>query len=873
MHRFHRTIPLAVTAGLLALAAPAAVAAPPQLLKARSFALDAERNAARSCALTDARGGAVIRRTLRAPASGAVSVRTRGGQESDWDVGLVDRATGRVLNGAASSGSRDYFEALVGKGQKLALHACRLDGDGGLRVTVRFAKSGTSAEPDETPVRQVRVELRSAFERFKLESLGLDTTDHAAPSHQDVILHSDADAAKLRQAGLRFTVRQADLLRHDRGNRLVERRAQARVRAARRQGPARIAQVATALPSGRASYRTLPEINDELRALAERYPSFVRLITIGTSRLGKPIQGIEIAENVNAVGDGRPSYVQVGTHHAREWPANELTLEFGYELIRNYARDPGYNQPFSPRLDRIVREARTFVIPVLNVDGFDVTIESEGLNPDGSYEDPVDSGSEPGRETSGSQGSGSGAYKRKTCYDPDPARQALPCILRTSYHATPDPADTPADFPDRGVDPNRNYGVEWGGPGTSSNVQSLIYHGPRPFSEPETEAFRRWLRDRNPTVLITNHTFTGLILRPPGTSDFGPTPDEFRMRVLGDAMAAQVNYISQFSYQLYDTTGTTDDYLYDGLGAFSYTPEIGKQEFHPEYTTGVVPEYDGPPELDANGDPTGRQLGGLREAFTLAGETAIDADSHSVITGVAPPGRILRLSKTISYTTSGRPTNDTPPVQNPQQTIVEPRVLTLPVPASGQFAWHVNPSSQPRSSTTSAWTLTCEDGAGNVLERRNIFVARDQVVNVGLTCGQASGGGTGTPTQPLPPQETGCVEPDGFRRVNVSRRGRGLKFTIIRSGDNDNLVRVSLYQSSIGRRIIEPRLVKRWTGKTRSFRWKGRRARVKLRNGYYYAVFRVRDDDGRLDVRRVVVQRKKGRFSKRGDFYLQDTCR
>lgn len=870
MHRFHRTIPLAVAAGLAALTASTAVAAPPQLLQTRSFDVTAERNAARSCALTDARGAAVVRRALRAPANGAVSVRTRGSQGSDWDVGLVDRASGRVLNGAASAGSRDYFEALVGRGQKLALHACRLEGDGALRVTMRFARSGTATESDDARVRQVRVEIGSAFERFKLNSLGLDTTDHAAPSHQDVILHSDADAAKLRQAGLRFSVRQADLLRHDRGNRRVEQQAQARVRAARRQGPARIAQVATALPSGRASYRTLPEINNELRALAARYPSFVRLVTIGTSRLGKPIQGIEIAENVNAVGDGRPSYVQVGTHHAREWPANELTLEFGYELIRNFARDPGYNQPVSPRLDRIVREARTFIIPVLNVDGFDVTIESEGLNPDGSYEDPVDTGGEPGRDTSGTQGIGSGAYKRKTCFDPDPALQALPCILRTSYHATPDPSDTTADLPDRGVDPNRNYGVEWGGPGTSSEVESLIYHGPRPFSEPETEAFRRWLRDRNPTVLITNHTYTGLILRPPGTSDFGPTPDEFRMRVLGDAMAAQVNYVSQFSYQLYDTTGTTDDYLYDGLGAFSYTPEIGKQEFHPEYTTGVVPEYDGPPEIDANGNPTGRQLGGLREAFTLAGETAVDADSHSLITGVAPPGRVLRLSKTISYQTSGRPNDDD--VQNPQQTITEPRVVSLAVPASGQFTWHVSPSSQPRSGATTPWTLTCEDAGGNVLERRNVFVARDQTLNVGLTCGQSAG--TGTPTQPLPPQETGCVEPDGFRRVNVTRAGRrGLKFTIIRRADHRNRVRVALYQSSIGRRIIEPRLVKRWTGKTRSFRWKGRRARVKLRNGYYYATFRVRDADRRLDVRRVVIQRKKGRFSKRGDFYLQETCR
>jgi hypothetical protein len=54
-------------------------------------------------------------------------------------------------------------------------------------------------------------------------------------------------------------------------------------------------------------------------------------------------------------------------------------------------------------------------------------------------------------------------------------------------------------------------------------------------------------------------------------------------------MARETDYVSQFSYQLYDTTGTTDDYIYDGLGGFSYTPEIGKNEFHPEFTTGSSP--------------------------------------------------------------------------------------------------------------------------------------------------------------------------------------------------------------------------------------------------------------------------------------------
>ena len=112
------------------------------------------------------------------------------------------------------------------------------------------------------------------------------------------------------------------------------------------------------------------------------------------------------------------------------------------------------------------------------------------------------------------------------------------------------------------------------------------------------------------------------------------------MRELGDAMARETSYVSQYGYQLYDTTGTLDDYTYGGLGAFSYTPEIGKENFHPNYVDAFIPEYDGRPiERLRHGRPTGNgKRGGLREAYLLAAETAVDADSHSVLRGTAPAG-------------------------------------------------------------------------------------------------------------------------------------------------------------------------------------------------------------------------------------------
>ena len=367
-------------------------------------------------------------------------------------------------------------------------------------------------------------------------------------------------------------------------------------------------------------------------------------------------------------------------------------------------------------------------------------------------------------------------------------------------------------------------------------------------------------------MLITNHTFTGLILRPPGTATFGPVPDEERLRALGDAMARETAYVSQYSYQLYDTTGTTDDYLYDGLGAFSYTPEIGKAEFHPAYSE-FVADYSGRPEVDAFEEPTGRTLGGLREAYTLAGETAVDRGSHSVIEGAAPAGSTLRISKTISYKTSERPDDDG--VQYPVQTITEPRRSTLVVPANGRFTWHVNPSGQPRAAAQSAWEMTCEDSAGNVLGSRSVYVERSQTIDIGdAPCGQPAS------TPPPPAPVVTCADPDGFRSVSVKRTGRSLRISF--SKRTRNAVTVEVFQTAKGRRIVGDKRVARFRNRQRSFTWNGRKTignKRRVARGVYFVRFRVTDAAKKIDTRRIVVaKRANGRFYKKGKFVLENRC-
>ncbi len=73
----------------------------------------------------------------------------------------------------------------------------------------------------------------------------------------------------------------------------------------------------------------------------------------------------------------------------------------------------------------------------------------------------------------------------------------------------------------RGTDLNRNYGGLWGGAGASTDWSDDTYRGDGPFSEPETQNIHELAQSRQITNLITNHTYSNLVLRPPGVAEMG----------------------------------------------------------------------------------------------------------------------------------------------------------------------------------------------------------------------------------------------------------------------------------------------------------------------------------------------------------------
>jgi hypothetical protein len=740
-----RSLPLLASLGALLAAAPA---------QAATTTLSADRAVQRDCTARVLTGKAgVVTSRYTAPLEGTVNARLSG--TGDWDLAAFDRE-GTLIAGSSAFRANELVEVNLRKGAVITLQACRVAGSSRTaKLRTSFGQFDFETLKTTGPVSLVEVPLAGKWTVPFLERIGLDVTHDIHDGKARVMLYGDADRTKLANTGLGFEIVQADVRAAERAFRARDRRAAARAGA-------------SPLPTGREQYRTFEDIQAELKDMVATHPGLVRPITFKTKTfLGRDIQAVEIATDVNG-DDGRPVVFLNGIHHAREWPATEVIMEFAWDLLKNGGSDA--------TLKKILRDVRVVVQPHTNVDGFIVSRGAPNLIDPESLENTVYS-----TATGVVLLGGALEYKRKNC-NPYPAP------------AGPQPCEFSV-----GTDNNRNYPHTWGGGGASTNPNDQSFRGSGPGSEPETKAVQEFQLSRNAPVLISMHNIAAKVLRPPGTEAEGTAPDEEGLKELGRRMAEPAGYANEFGFQLYDVTGGTKDWAYSVTSAFGYTVETGPADgdFHGAYDKVVVKQYTGGTE----GETAGR---GMREALMAASLWTREESQVSRITGRAPAGRTLRIRKDITTLSSPvcsvagiiplSTTQATPDeCVAPGEVIETPEKLdiTTKVPASGNFEWWVNPSSRPYAKAPEAYTLTCEDGAGKVFETKQVIVGRGQVFNVDLPCGgtlPAGGGGKQgviAPAKPLRaalglPSTKKCVSKRAFDIRLRAPKGQQIKSATVK---------------------------------------------------------------------------------------------
>jgi hypothetical protein len=138
-----------------------------------------------------------------------------------------------------------------------------------------------------------------------------------------------------------------------------------------------------------------------------------------------------------------------------------------------------------------------------------------------------------------------------------------------------------------GVDLNRNHSERWGldNVGSSPDPASEVYRGPAPASELETQAVERFHARFPPVVSVSYHTYSALLLFPPGYA-FGLLPGDlpiFRALVGTEVRPAVVDHLPGADrpyyrpvpgWNLYPTNGEYTDWAYARIGTLAVTPEM-----------------------------------------------------------------------------------------------------------------------------------------------------------------------------------------------------------------------------------------------------------------------------------------------------------
>lgn len=473
-----------------------------------------------------------------------------------------------------------------------------------------------------------------------------DLTHRGGDGGAEVLLWP-GDERRLAEAGIAFRITEPDLIERDRGRAAGPR-------------PAGLSPQ----PGERDGYRLPIDYDRDLHDLAAARPDLARVFALPLhSREGRIVYGIEIAESVDRP-DGRPTFYMDGVHHAREWPSGEMAVMFAHDLVRGHGRDP--------RTTRLLRDLRVVIVPVVNPDGFAYSRNFAVDQDDPFVSYPI-------------QAVGFGSYWRKN-------RRAAAGDVGLGR------AD--AGLSSYGVDPNRNYSFHWGGAGTRAVHLDLTYPGDAAFSEPESRNVATAVLSRPVTAVVSNHTYSDLLLRPWGDTR-RDCPDETLLRQLGEAMRDHNDYQNIKGIDLYPTTGTMSDWAYATTGALAYTFEHGTDGFHPPYRQ-YVPDY-----YRRN-----------REPFFLMAAAAADPAHHCTVRGRTMAGgkgvaAAVRLRRVVTVATS-RNTDHS-----------DFQEVAISSDSDGRFEFHVGPSRQPTVDGPQAYEVV--SGRARV----GVAVSRGEQVDLG----------------------------------------------------------------------------------------------------------------------------------------------
>ena len=252
--------------------------------------------------------------------------------------------------------------------------------------------------------------------------------------------------------------------------------------------------------------------------IVNQYDNIAAKTVLGQTKWGRDIIAIQVSRGADGEDNGRPAVLYNSMQHAREWLAGETckrTLDF---FTKRYGNDP--------QVTRLVNTRQLWFVCVNNPDGYEYTFT-------------------PGNR-----------LWRKNLQDNNNDGQI-----------------TSVD----GVDPNRNFPVDWGldNEGSSPDPSSETFRGSGPASELETKAMLKLWNMVDFAFEKNDHTAAELLLYPQGWQQYTPAADDpiFTALAGDDENPGIPTFDPDLGAELYITNGDTLDTAYNQKGILAYTPE------------------------------------------------------------------------------------------------------------------------------------------------------------------------------------------------------------------------------------------------------------------------------------------------------------
>lgn len=322
------------------------------------------------------------------------------------------------------------------------------------------------------------------------------------------------------------------------------------------------------------------ELTQALKALEKAYPQFMKLISLGKSYQGRDIWAVVINNPKTGPEGHKPGFYIDANIHGNEIQGTEVALYAIWYLLKNYGK--------TELATRLLDERAFYSIPTMNPDSRDYFIDKREAHRTGliPYDDDRDGlADEDGPEDI----DGDGFITQIRKKDPNGFYKALPDDPRVMIPVRPgekgdyimlgmEGIDNDGDGlinedPLGGYDMNRNFGYNW----QPDYVQSGA--GDFPFCFPETKALRDFLL-AHPNIMGAQsfHNAGGMILRGPGANNLGEYPMA-DVRIYdyigkkGEKIIPGYRYIIVYK-DMYTVYGGSLDYIYNILGAFTFSNEL-----------------------------------------------------------------------------------------------------------------------------------------------------------------------------------------------------------------------------------------------------------------------------------------------------------